>query len=92
MSAQAYDMHAEWRIRDPRLILERCRANGGTVTPYGKSISRFGSYRSYVVSWPSEGCEGHLYVLRVNLLPAFERHPPGPENLERPALLQRQAG
>jgi len=73
VSASAYDMHAEWRALDPREILECARRNGGTITTYGKSISRFGSYRSWVVSWPSEGCEGNLYVVRVHTLTREER-------------------
>lgn len=73
MSAQAYDMHANWRTREPRAILSHCRRHGGTITPYAKSISRFGSCRSWIVSWPSEGCEGHLYVIRVQTLCRFER-------------------
>jgi hypothetical protein len=73
MSASAYDMHAKWRVCDPREILKQCRAHGGTVTKYAKSISRFGSYRSYIVSWSVDGCEGHLYVVRVHTLPRFER-------------------
>ena len=68
MSAVAYDMHAEWRVREARTILRQCRAKGGTITNYAKSISRYGSCRSWVISWPSNGCEGHLYVLRVQTL------------------------
>lgn len=73
MSASAYDMHAEWRTREPREILRKCRANGGVVTKYAKSISRFGSYRSYIASWSVDGCEGHLYVIRVHTLCRFDR-------------------
>jgi hypothetical protein len=73
MSAVAYDMHAQWRIREARSILEKCRSRGGNITRYAKSISRFGSYRSYIVSWSEDGCEGHLYVLRVHLLCRADR-------------------
>jgi len=59
--ATAFDMHAEWRAREPREILRKCRLHGGTITPYARDIG----FRSYIVSWSHEGCEGNLYVLRV---------------------------
>lgn len=64
MSIQAYDMHADWRQRDGRRVLEQARAKGGTVTAYAKSRG----FRSFVVSWPSDGCEGHLYVVRLQTI------------------------
>jgi hypothetical protein len=73
MSASAYDMHANWRAVEPRTILRQCRTHGGTITKYAKNVSRFGSCRSYIVSWSVEGCEGYLYVLRVQTLARFER-------------------
>jgi hypothetical protein len=60
MSA-AFNMHANWRQEDARKILAACQRNNGTITPY----ARYRGFRSFIVSWPSDGCEGHLYVLRV---------------------------
>ncbi len=60
----AYDMHANWREINPREVLDKCRKHGGTITPYARDRG----LRSYIISWPSEGCEGHLYVLRVKPL------------------------
>lgn len=59
--SSAYDMHANWRERDPREILDRCRRNHGRITPYARDRG----FRSYVVCWNAEGCEGHLYIIRV---------------------------
>lgn len=70
MSTQAYDLHANWRqCMNPRDLIAKARKHGGAVTPYGRSCG----FRSYIVSWPSEGCEGHLYVVRVQALSREER-------------------
>lgn len=63
--SMAYDMHAKWRERNPREVLARCRAHGGTITPYARDPGRL---RSFIVSWSVDGCEGHLYVLRCKPL------------------------
>jgi hypothetical protein len=58
--SEAFNMHAEWRQVNPREVLRKCRLHGGTITPYARSRG----LRSFIVSWSSEGCEGHLYVIR----------------------------
>jgi hypothetical protein len=58
--SSAYDMHANWRERNPRDVLAKCRQHGGTITPYARDRG----FRSFIVSWSVDGCEGHLYVIR----------------------------
>lgn len=72
--AIAYNMHAEWRHEEPRRILRRARANGGTITPYAH-IRGPNGVRSWIVSWPDRGedgtgdpCEGNLYIVRCKPL------------------------
>ena len=75
--ASAYNMHANWRVEDPRRILRLARKNGGTITPY----ARYPGLRSWVVSWPdreygapdSESAEGHLYVVRCQVRSRIQR-------------------
>lgn len=69
MSAQAYNMHANWREVSAHALgamVARAREIGTkvTVTPYARDRG----FRSFIVSWPSDGCEGHLYVVRVRRL------------------------
>lgn len=66
MSVQAYDMHANWREVSAHALcamVASAREIGKkvTVTPYARDRG----FRSFIVSWPSNGCEGHLYVVRV---------------------------
>jgi hypothetical protein len=69
MSVSAFNMHAGWRqIQEYRLreLIKRAReiGNAVTITPYARDRG----FRSFIVSWSSEGCEGHLYVVRIRAL------------------------
>jgi hypothetical protein len=69
MSVSVFNMHANWRAERPwvvRDLIKKAReiGNAVTITPYARDRG----FRSFVVSWSSEGCEGHLYVVRVRAL------------------------
>lgn len=69
MSVAVFNMHANWREERPwkvRDLLKRARERGTavTITPYARDRG----FRSFVVSWSDEGCEGHLYVVRLRAL------------------------
>lgn len=72
MSVEVFNLHANWRWVAPfevRNLIKRARelGNAVTITPYARDRG----FRSFIVSWPSEGCEGHLYVVRVRALAKF---------------------
>lgn len=61
---EIHDMHSNW-ARKPgttaRELFARGRQNKGNVTAYASSKG----CRSWIVSWSVDGCEGHLYVVRL---------------------------
>lgn len=69
MSIAVFNMHTNWREVAPykvRDLIKRARELGNTVTitPYARDRG----FRSFIVSWSSEGCEGHLYIVRLRAL------------------------
>lgn len=69
MSVAVFNLHADWRAERPwavRDLIRKARdlGNAVTVTPYARDRG----FRSFIVSWPSEGCEGHLYVVRIRAI------------------------
>jgi hypothetical protein len=69
MSVAVFNMHANWRAERPWIVRDlikkvRERGTAVTITPYARDRG----FRSFIVSWSAEGCEGHLYVVRIRAL------------------------